>query len=320
MMKRIALFAHYDRDGIVDDYVIYYLRSLKRVAGRILFVSDCALREGEAAKLEGLAELVSADPHGEYDFGSWKRAFQFLNGDLTGWDELILANDSCYAPIYPFEGAFERMREVACDVWGPTSNEKNGKFDHLSSYFLVFRRSILQDEDFVLFFSRIKPQASAIDVIVNYEIGLSQLLAAKGYRFASLTPSEEIGSFSTTRYVHDILHSYKLCWLKVRLVRDNPRRAARLAEALDKIDGLYPRSYINNHMIRILGTAYPQHHFYLMGGDWRFRRYGVEISCRLKKGKPHKQSKRRFDWMKFYTHIFGVQVFAFAWPVRRSCN
>lgn len=102
-VKRIALFAHYDRDGIIDDYVIYYLRGLTGVAQRILFMSDCALKPGEAAKLDGLAELVFADRHGEYDFGSWKRGFAFLSGDLTGWDEVIIANDSCYAPVYPLK-------------------------------------------------------------------------------------------------------------------------------------------------------------------------------------------------------------------------
>ncbi len=317
-MKRIALFAHYDRDGLIDDYVIYYLRGLARVADRILFISDCTLRDGESAKLEGLAELVLARRHGEYDFGSWKRGLAHLNFELAGWDELILANDSCYAPIYPFEDAFEKMSEVDCDFWGPTANEKKGKFDHISSYFLVLRRPILQDVDFLSFWGRIEPQSAVIDVIIKYEIGLSQLLVAKGYRCRSLTPPAPIGSFATTRYVHDILHTYELCWLKVRVVRDNPNRAARLGKAIDKISELYPREVIDAHMIRMLGTTTPGPHFYTLGGDWQFKRYGLEISCHLKRGKPDKQIKRRFDWIKLYTYVFGIPIFAFTWPVRRA--
>ena len=319
-MKRITLFAHYDRDGIIDDYVIYYLRGLKRVADRILFVSDSDLREGEAAKLEGLAELVSARPHSEYDFGSWKRGFAHLNFDLADWDELILANDSCYAPIYPFEDAFERMSKTACDFWGPTANEKNGEFDHISSYFLVLRQPILQDKEFLSFWTRIEPQPAVIDVIVKYEIGLSKLLVATGYRYASLMPPSEIGSFATTRYVHEILHTHKSCWLKVRVVRDNPIRAARLGAAIDKVRSIYPKKVIDAHMKRMLGTTKPGHHFYTIGGEWQFKRYGVEISCHLKKGKPNKQIKRRFDWIKLYTYIFGIPVFAFTWPVKRAYN
>ena len=230
-MKRIALFAHYDRDGIIDDYVIYYLRGLERVADRILFVSDCELRIGEAAKLEGLAEFVSANRHGEYDFGSWKRGLQHLNYDLAGWDELILANDSCYAPVYPFEDAFERMENVSCDFWTPTANKTKGKFDHVSSYFLVFRRPVIEDEDFLSFWKRIEPQPDAAAVITRYERGLSRLLTGRGYRYGSLLPIAEIGSFLRTNYVHDSLHRYRSSWLKVRLLRDNPLRTVRLESA-----------------------------------------------------------------------------------------
>lgn len=42
-MNRITIFAHYDRDAVIDEYVLYYLRGLKEVAARVLFVSDAAL-------------------------------------------------------------------------------------------------------------------------------------------------------------------------------------------------------------------------------------------------------------------------------------
>ena len=38
-MKRAAVFAHYDKDKIIDDYVIYYLKSLKEIFDNIVFVS-----------------------------------------------------------------------------------------------------------------------------------------------------------------------------------------------------------------------------------------------------------------------------------------
>ncbi len=130
----------------------YYLRGLAPVADRILFVSDCELSAAEAAKLEGLAELVFAGRHGEYDFGSWKRGLAHLNYDLAGWDELILANDSCYAPVYPFEDAFEIMKDVSCDFWSPSNNQIKGKFDHLSSYFLVFSTPYFGRQRFLVLF------------------------------------------------------------------------------------------------------------------------------------------------------------------------
>ena len=39
-MKRLCIFAHYDKDNLIDDYVIYYLRELKKSFNKIIFVSD----------------------------------------------------------------------------------------------------------------------------------------------------------------------------------------------------------------------------------------------------------------------------------------
>ena len=34
-MKRLCIFAHYDKDNLIDDYVIYYLRELKKSFNKI---------------------------------------------------------------------------------------------------------------------------------------------------------------------------------------------------------------------------------------------------------------------------------------------
>ena len=312
-MKRIALFAHYDRDGIVDDYVIYYLRGLTRVAERILFVSDCELSAGEAAKLEGLAELVFAGRHGEYDFGSWKRGLAHLNYDLAGWDELILANDSCYAPVYPFEDAFERMSFVSCDFWSPSNNQIKGKFDHLSSYFLVFRRAVLEDEDFLIFWKQVERQPNASAVITKYERRLSMLLCEKGYSYGSSLPPTAIASFLKTDFIENYLLKYRSSWLKVRLLRDNPLRAVRLDSALSKIGDLYPRALIDAHMMRMLGTASPRHYKFRLIGSYELEFGPLTLKSKIKRNKKRPQD--RLLW-KLYFKVFRVTVFAFVWPVR----
>ena len=77
-MKRLCVFAHWDRDNIIDDYVIYYLNALKEVCSTIIFVSDCNLESNEIAKLNGIIDYVIAQKHNEYDFGSYKRGFLFI--------------------------------------------------------------------------------------------------------------------------------------------------------------------------------------------------------------------------------------------------
>ena len=83
-MKRAVIFAHYDKDGIIKDYILYYLKELKMVADKIVFVSCSDLKNSES--LNGLADKIIAEPHNEYDFGSYKRGFLFLQDKLNDYD------------------------------------------------------------------------------------------------------------------------------------------------------------------------------------------------------------------------------------------
>lgn len=98
-MKRTAVFAHYDKNNLIQDYVVYYLSELKKYAEKIIFVSDSDVLPEELKKIEGIVEQSIIGRHGEYDFGSYKRGFLYAkeNNLLTACEELILANDSCYA-------------------------------------------------------------------------------------------------------------------------------------------------------------------------------------------------------------------------------
>ena len=42
-MNRVAIFAHYDKKNIIDDYVIFYILELKKIANEVIFVSCCDL-------------------------------------------------------------------------------------------------------------------------------------------------------------------------------------------------------------------------------------------------------------------------------------
>lgn len=39
-MKRVVVFAAFDRQGIVSDYIVSYLRQLKTVASKIIFIAE----------------------------------------------------------------------------------------------------------------------------------------------------------------------------------------------------------------------------------------------------------------------------------------
>lgn len=263
-MKRIAFFAHYDRDGLIDDYVLYYLRGLAKVADRILFASDCELRPGEAMKLSGLAELVFAARHCEYDFGSWKRCFEAVRYDLTEWDELIIANDSCFAPVFSFEPLFERV-EPNVPVWGASYEvfrdgavrPQNfgpalpGEVAFLNSYFMVFRRPVLDDSAFFDFWRAVRALPTKEEVIERYEVGLSALLQRRRHIFRALTYRKPALFYP----------NLDMPWARVHIFKTNGEAIPKLGKKLAKLDAYYPRSLIDRHIKRLLGTYSPPTYF-----------------------------------------------------------
>ena len=70
--KRIAVFASYSEDNRIADYVIYYLKALRKVVDGIIFVSDNEMEKGETDKLSGIVSKAICHRHGMYDFGSYR--------------------------------------------------------------------------------------------------------------------------------------------------------------------------------------------------------------------------------------------------------
>lgn len=192
MKKRLCVFAHYDKNQKIDDYVIYYINELRKVTDKIVFVSDCELPETELDKLNACTHTLSKR-HGEYDFGSYKRGFLYAkeNNLLSDVDELIFANDSCFGPIYPFDEVFNKMKNSESDFWGltlgfcrPLTRDKNsGKIKHVQSYFIVFKRKVFISAQFEEFLKGITKTEDKYTIVNNYELGMSQTLEKAGFKF-----------------------------------------------------------------------------------------------------------------------------------------
>ncbi len=182
-MKRAVVFAHYSKYNIIDDYVIFYLRELRKIAENIVFVSDCNLNDSELNKIKDIVIYSTGERHGEYDFGSYKRGYLYLkeNGLLADISELIFVNDSCYGPLYSLETVFCKMQYKDCDFWGINLNEIEVG-SHIQSFFLVFRKQVFSADIFDDFVKAVKDETNKSDIIRKYEIGLSQMLLAKGFK------------------------------------------------------------------------------------------------------------------------------------------
>lgn len=95
--KRLAVFASFNKDGLILDYVVYYLKELKKVVDGIIFVTDNPILPTELEKIKDFIVYAECQRHEEYDFGSYKRGFFWAkkNGLLKDCEELVFCNDSC---------------------------------------------------------------------------------------------------------------------------------------------------------------------------------------------------------------------------------
>jgi rhamnosyltransferase len=214
-VKRLVLFAHYDAQGEIKRFIVHYLRALREVCDRIVFVSTAQLAESEIAKIrEYCAEIVIRENVG-YDFGMWRHAIE--RTDLEAWDELVLTNSSVFGPLHPLQPIFARMAEEPVDMWGMTENVEIAW--HLQSYFLVFRRPLLTSQVFRDFWASILPYKDKDQVIRSYEVGLSRLLLDHGFTLRSFAPTEALdipGAFPLFNVLGESL------WARLRSRRVNP--------------------------------------------------------------------------------------------------
>jgi lipopolysaccharide biosynthesis protein len=187
-MNRLCIFAHFDQDNAVDDYVFSYLESLGQVCTKIVFVTTSVLAEIASARLGQYCDLIITRENRGYDFASWQVGIK--KESLLDYDEILLCNDSVYGPLFPLEEAFKSMSEKDCDFWGMT--ESNQISYHLQSYFLVFRKSVLLSLVFQTFWKNVAIQASKMTIIRTYEVGLSKVLLEAGFKagvYATYRPS-----------------------------------------------------------------------------------------------------------------------------------
>lgn len=178
-MKRICLFAGYDQHGKIHDYVVYFLKELSAISD-IYYMADNILSKEEKSKIKSYTMGVYGFNHEKYDFGSWQELIKIIGWKkLKEYDELILANDSVFGPLYSIVDFFEKIeKDIEWEVIGITeeSDVKNNQvYNFLQSYFLVIKNHVFTQDYFQKFIQEIKQYNEKSHVVFFGEISLSAL-------------------------------------------------------------------------------------------------------------------------------------------------
>ena len=175
-LRRLFLFAAYDPKGAVSETDLYYLKALKPY-GDIRFVADQTLSGAQQAKLEGLVSSIRAERHGEYDFGSYKRALEGV--DLAEYDVVYLLNDSVIGPLTDLGYELGRLERSGASAFG-LGWHPSRQHPHLQSWFIGLTPEVFLSDWFSHFMYSIRPVPDKQAVCELYEIGLYRQLVQHG--------------------------------------------------------------------------------------------------------------------------------------------
>ena len=245
--NRYAIFAGYNANQTIPDYVITYLKGLNEVTDGVVYIADSELKEEEYKKIKDLVIYTKHHRHNEYDWGSYKQGFNWLkeHGYLEKAEELILANDSCYAPMTSFKPMFKQMaKRKDLDFWGDLQNTVFT--NHIQSYFMVLRKPVINSKAFHKFINNVTHQEYSSMYITEYEVKLTPMLETLGYKWDSYMPYDKLQHLELAdknSYPLTMVKDFNHQFLKRRTFTTNLPIMESKKELLDYIKHTYPMRY-----------------------------------------------------------------------------
>lgn len=203
-MKRAGIYFFFDKDGIVDRYVPYFINELHKVVDYIIVVVNGKLTaKGRRTLAESADDLFVRENVG-FDAWAYKEAIEYIGWDgLREFDELVITNFTTFGPVYPFRDVFDRMDQDPCDFWGMYTGHgdkerknwfgyplPNGIPDYIASNFLVFKRTVLHSFEFHQMWNQLPPIKSYFESSVYFEFPLREKLSNCGFTYAIADESQ----------------------------------------------------------------------------------------------------------------------------------
>lgn len=252
-MRRLGIFSFYDREGIVDSYIEYLLRDLKRNLNYLIITVNGKVNSIGKEIFDKYADLVLTRENKGFDCGAYKDVLVDIIGEdeLKKWDEIVLCNDTFYGPFIAFEKIFKEMEPKAIDFWGLNYIDQ-GFLSHIQSFFLVFRTNTRLGTDlFAYFKNNINSQTEELEeVLATFENGLFLHLVRRGYKYNAYT---HIDTCNLYRNPDVCVKKYKLPILKKRSFAFNDINGKSLMIALHyiQLEWNYELSFIIENAYRL---------------------------------------------------------------------
>lgn len=197
--RRLGIFAFYEKNGIVDDYVIYLLQDLKECLEQLIIVCNGTLSEGGRQKLVEVADEIFVRENKGYDVGAFREVLlSYMGKDkIKSFDEVVLCNDTFFGPFVPFSTIFSEMEGRKLDFWGVSAQPESLDFwggtnrripAFIQSFFLVIGKSMLSDDRFWEYWEGLEAENwNVTQVVINHEQYFTPYFESLGYCWDAYT-------------------------------------------------------------------------------------------------------------------------------------
>lgn len=194
---RITFYCFYNRHGIADTYVLYFLKGLKEVSDRIVVIINGEILDDSLNKIKLItSEIIIRDNKG-FDGWAYKTGLKYVGWDkLAEYKEIICCNSSVFGPLYPFSDMFRKMSRLkSLDFWGITAHslwnttEYNNPYgyipEHIQQYFIVYRKKFIRTEDFQFYWENLPELHTYEETVGLFETVFTKYFSDLGYKWST---------------------------------------------------------------------------------------------------------------------------------------
>ena len=225
----VAIYVFWSQKKTLDTNTLSYVQELLSVAELVLFVSNSPLDPLEVSKIEALGVSFLQRENFGYDFWGWKEGIEKLEDKIKNAKNLILCNSSCFLAFNSLASLLERMNDDS-DIWGISSFKDSEVPFHLQSYFLVFKRKVLNKwESFISFWSNL-PEMSEWGEAVSYgELRLTTYYLNKGFKCRAVVNPTSLPSIDVNPSFYNPVELFQQGspFLKKKIFLEDYREALR---------------------------------------------------------------------------------------------
>ena len=265
-MKRLLLYVHFNKYNRISSHVYYQLTKMRQIFSNVVFISNSSVSDKDYQKLVDLHlvdNFIQRENIG-FDFAAWRDGMTAVGfEELATYDSVTIMNDTCFGPLWDIKDYYlEYESDDSVDFWGLTNNRATSKSrytqgfrEHIQSYFITFKKSVIVSPEFKNFWENVKNYTNVQDVIDNCETQVTTKFLDAGFNYKVIfnTVNEDASHMlhaDFSFYHPTVILSHRVPFIKVKAIDNNQHITPYLLDEIAKQSD-YPVDLIISHMSEI---------------------------------------------------------------------